>query len=193
MFSLFILVYSRLAMDEPVGPRRLCRAIGTGGFGSRRAWMNTLSKAAPLILTALCTALPARLGLIIIGNEGALVLGGLAAAAVGVPLSALPFPLAQLGMLLAAMGAGAVCIALCGGTAALARRQRHHLQPAADLHRHRRLRLPGRRPAARSGQPEQAVHATPSATSAVIGTIPGLDVHWGLVFGIVACVLARGF
>ncbi len=32
------------------------------------------------MLTALCVALPARAGLIIIGGEGALVLGGLAAA-----------------------------------------------------------------------------------------------------------------
>ena len=36
------------------------------------AFQNTLTKAAPLILTALCTALPARFGLIIIGGEGAL-------------------------------------------------------------------------------------------------------------------------
>ena len=35
-------------------------------------------RAAPLILTALCVAIPARLGLVMIGGEGALVLGGFA-------------------------------------------------------------------------------------------------------------------
>ena len=54
-----------------------------GAFGSWFSWQNTLTRAAPLILTALCTALPARLGLVIIGNEGALVVGGVAAAAGG--------------------------------------------------------------------------------------------------------------
>ncbi|HAR05527.1 MAG TPA: ABC transporter permease, partial [Pseudomonas sp.] len=51
-----------------------------GAFGSSFAWESTLQRAAPLMLTALCVALPARAGLIIIGGEGALVLGGLAAA-----------------------------------------------------------------------------------------------------------------
>ena len=41
---------------------------------------NTLQRSAPLILTALAVAIPARIGLIMIGGEGALVLGGFAAA-----------------------------------------------------------------------------------------------------------------
>ena len=49
-----------------------------GAFGTWFSFQNTLQRAAPLMLTALCTALPARLGLIVIGGEGALVLGGLA-------------------------------------------------------------------------------------------------------------------
>ena len=59
-----------------------------GGFGTAFSLQNTLQRAAPLILTALCVALPARLGLVIIGGEGALVLGGLAAAALALPLLA---------------------------------------------------------------------------------------------------------
>ena len=38
------------------------------------------------MLTALCTALPARLGLVVIGGEGALYVGGVAAAAVAAAL-----------------------------------------------------------------------------------------------------------
>ncbi len=191
LFSLFILAYSRLALDEPVGPSELCRALFTGGFGSRRAWMNTLSKAAPLILTALCTALPARLGLVIIGNEGALVAGGLAAAIVGVPLSALPFPLPQLGMLLCAMGAGAVLIALSGGlshwrgvNATISSLLLTYVMLGVFdylVEDPRWLRDP-----ASLNKPS----STPIGPGAGIGTIPGLDVHWGLAFGLVACLAA---
>src|SRR5574341_2275155 len=56
-------------------------SIYRGAFGSWFAWQNTLQLAAPLMLTALCTALPARLGLIVIGGEGALIMGGIAAVA----------------------------------------------------------------------------------------------------------------
>jgi general nucleoside transport system permease protein len=55
--------------------------IWTGGFGSAFSIQNTLQRAAPLILTGLAFAIPARIGLTLIGGEGALVLGGFAAAA----------------------------------------------------------------------------------------------------------------
>ena len=42
--------------------------------------------------------------------------------------------------------------------------------------------------AARPGQPQQAVDHGRSATPTCVGSIPGTDVHWGLVVGIVACV-----
>jgi ABC-type uncharacterized transport system permease subunit len=51
-----------------------------GAFGDAFSWQNTLQRAAPLMLTALCVAMPARAGLTVIGGEGALVLGGLACA-----------------------------------------------------------------------------------------------------------------
>src|SRR3954469_25899152 len=91
-------------------------AIYKAAFGSWYALQNTLIRAAPLILTALCTALPARLGLVIIGNEGALVAGGVAAAATGVALSTSAPPLmVQLSMAAAAMVVGGAWIALAGG------------------------------------------------------------------------------
>ena len=51
--------------------------IFQGAFGSSFAWQSTLLRASPLMLTALCVALPAQVGLIVIGGEGALALGGL--------------------------------------------------------------------------------------------------------------------
>src|SRR5450432_3770378 len=52
-----------------------------GSFGTWFSFQNTLLRAAPLMLTALATALPLRLGLVVLGGEGCMVLGGLAAAA----------------------------------------------------------------------------------------------------------------
>jgi ABC-type uncharacterized transport system permease subunit len=54
---------------------------------------------------------------------------------------------------------------------------------------HRALQAPRRRAAARPGQPEQAV-TLPLPEALRIGTIGPWDVHWGLVFGVVACVAA---
>src|SRR5260370_4130312 len=76
-----------LAIYQHVDPLEAFALMYQGAFGSWFSWQNTLTRAAPLILTALCTALPARMGLIIIGNEGALVVGGVAAAAAGIAVS----------------------------------------------------------------------------------------------------------
>ena len=89
-------------------------SIYRGAFGTWFSWQNTLTSAAPLMLTALCTALPARLGLIVIGGEGAVVLGGLAAALTGLALiDASPW-VALTGMALAAMLTGGLLIGLVG-------------------------------------------------------------------------------
>src|SRR6266446_292344 len=68
-------------------PLAVYRTIYRGAFGSWFSWQNTLQRAAPLMLTALCTALPAQLGLVVIGGEGALIVGALATVAIA---SALP-------------------------------------------------------------------------------------------------------
>ena len=47
-----------------------------------------MQRASPLLLTALCVALPGQLGLVIIGGEAAVVLGGLAATVAALPLIA---------------------------------------------------------------------------------------------------------
>src|SRR5262247_703467 len=64
-------------------PLEIYALIYRGAFASAFSWQNTLARAAPLVLTALCVALPAQAGLMVIGGEGALVLGGLAAAVLG--------------------------------------------------------------------------------------------------------------
>src|SRR5512137_62808 len=95
-------------------PLEVWRLLFVGAFGDAFSWQNTLQRAAPLMLTALCVALPARAGLVIIGGEGALVLGGLACAVVPYFVT-LPAGMAGTAvLLLAAALAGALWIALAG-------------------------------------------------------------------------------
>ena len=65
----------------PVG--RSYALLLQGGFGSRFAWTETLTRATPLILTGLAAAVAFRARLYNIGAEGQLYAGALAAVAVG--------------------------------------------------------------------------------------------------------------
>ena len=85
-----------------------------GAFGTWFSWQNTLTRAAPLILTALCTALPAHLGMVIIGGEGALLIGALSATAAALALPAAPPLAVQVAMAIAGMVGGGLWIALAG-------------------------------------------------------------------------------
>jgi ABC-type uncharacterized transport system permease subunit len=78
-FSIFLLALGKSPLD-------FFDLVERGGFGTAFSLQNTLVTSSPLILTALCVALPARIGLVIIGGEGALVLGGFASAAIAIPL-----------------------------------------------------------------------------------------------------------
>jgi len=65
----------------PVG--RAYALLLEGGFGSRFAWTETLTRATPLILTGLAAAVAFRARLYNIGGEGQLYAGAIAAVAVG--------------------------------------------------------------------------------------------------------------
>ncbi len=88
-----------------------------GGFGSRFAITETLTRATPLILTGLAAAVAFRARLFNIGAEGQLYAGALAAVAVGglhggSGFTALPAPILFVLMLLAAALAGALLLLL---------------------------------------------------------------------------------
>jgi ABC-type uncharacterized transport system permease subunit len=90
----------------PVG--RTYSLIFEGGFGSRFAWSETLTRATPLILTGLSAAIAFRAHFYNIGAEGQLYAGALAAVAVG-GMSGPPellFP----SMMIASMAAGALLL-----------------------------------------------------------------------------------
>ncbi|KPQ34770.1 MAG: simple sugar transport system permease protein [Phormidesmis priestleyi Ana] len=171
-------------------PFAVYASIYKAAFGGWSAWQNTLIRAAPLMLTALCTALPARLGLVIIGNEGALVMGGLGAMLVGLGLGTTLPPFAvQLAMGAAGMAAGGLWIMLAGAL-------RHYrgvnetissllLNYIAIAFLNHLVEGPLR---------DSSFITKPSSAELNpanwLGTIPGTRIHFGLFYGLVVCVIA---
>jgi simple sugar transport system permease protein len=161
-----------------------------GSVGSWFSIQNTLTRASPLILTALCTALPAQAGLMVIGGEGALVVGGLAAIAVGLPLADhAPAFMVQIVMAVTGMAVGAIWIAAAGAL--------RHWRGVNETISTLLLTYIGiaifnhivegimRDPASLN---KPSTRPLPAAD--MIANIPGMDVHWGLVYGIVFCIAA---
>jgi general nucleoside transport system permease protein len=77
-------------------------ALVAGSLGSVNAIINTLVQATPLVLTGLAVGFGFKAGLFNIGAQGQFLMGGLAAAAVGVASAGLP-PIAAIPL---AVGAG---------------------------------------------------------------------------------------
>jgi simple sugar transport system permease protein len=161
-----------------------------GAFGDWFSWQNTLQRAAPLMLTALCVVVPARAGLVVIGGEGALVLGGLACAALpyAVPL---PDNIVGTALVFAAGSlAGAFWIALVGWL-----RQFRGINEtisslllayiAIGIFKHL---VEGvlRDPASLNKPSTYAL-----SEGMRVGGIAGSDIHWGLALGVLTC-LATG-
>src|SRR3984957_13956149 len=109
LFALFLIGLGKSPLD-------FVSYVWRGGFGTAFSVQNTLQRSAPLILTALAVAIPARIGLIMIGGEGALVLGGFASAVVAIPLVLAKSPPALTWMLMAMAGAmaGAIWVGIAG-------------------------------------------------------------------------------
>jgi len=185
-----LLLFGGFVAFAGVSPLDVYAEMFLGSFGSWFSVQNTLTLASPLVLTALCTALPAQAGLMVIGGEGAFVIGGLTAVAVGLPLAAVAPPaVVQIGMAIVGMAAGAAWIAFAGAM--------RHWRGVNETISTLLLTYIGiailnhvvegvmRDPASLN---KPATHALPDAD--MIGNIPGMDVHWGLVYGLVFCVLA---
>ena len=183
LFSVFLVVLGK-------SPATFFSLIWTGGFGSSFSIQNTLQRSAPLILTGLAFAIPARIGLTLIGAEGALVLGGFTAAAVAIPLvtggiaPVLTLPI----MALSAMAVGAVWIGLAGWL----RHYRGVNETISSLllsyiavaimnfFVEGLLRDP-----ASANKPS----TMPIGDAYRVGSMPGTSVHWGLAAGLILAVV----
>jgi general nucleoside transport system permease protein len=179
LFGLFMAVTGR-------NPLAVYQEMFRGSFGTWFSFQNTLQRAAPLMLTALATALPLRLGLVVLGGEGAMVLGGLAAAAVAIhfhtPTSV------KLGMLLTGALVGGGWLAIAGALRAhrgvnetISTLLLNYIAIALLNHL---VEGPLRDPASLN-KPS----TLPIGDDNMLGTLPGLDVHWGLVWGLGACLV----
>jgi general nucleoside transport system permease protein len=182
MFGLFVALAGYNAWD-------VWTLLFLGAFGDAFSLQNTLLRAAPLMLTALCVALPARAGLTVIGGEGALVMGALACASVPY-LWQPPAGWVGTGVLLAAAAwAGAGWIALAG----FLRQYRGVNETisslllayvAVNVFKHL-VEGPLRDPGSLNKPSTYALQDT-----WLMGPMGAYDVHWGLVWGVGACVAA---
>lgn len=187
--ALALLLFGLFVWFAGVNPVDVWLLLFKGAFGDWYSWQNTLQRAAPLMLTALCVAIPARAGLVVIGGEGALVLGGLGAAALAhaVPLPGNVFGTAL--VCLAGAAAGACWIALAGWL-----RQYRGINEtisslllvyvAIGLFKHL-VEGPLRDPSSLNKPSTYEL-----AEGLRIVGIAGSDVHWGLVLGVLACLCA---
>ncbi len=180
-FSLFLLALGK-------SPAMFFDLVWRGAFSSWFSLQNTLQRAAPLLLTALCVALPAQLGLVVIGGEGALALGGLAATVAALPLIGLWPPLVQLVMAVAGAAAGGLWIAITGALRAyrgvnetVASLVLSYIGIALFNHL---VEGPLRDPASLNKPSTWGI-----GEATMLGKIPGTELQPGLLVGIAACVL----
>lgn len=183
LFSVFLLALGK-------SPATFFSLIWTGGFGSSFSIQNTLQRSAPLILTGLAFAIPARIGLTLIGAEGALVLGGFVAAAVAIPLvtGGVPAVVGLPAMAIAAMLVGAVWIGLAGWL--------RHFRGVNETISSLLLSYiaiaimnffveGALRDPASANKPS----TMPIGEAYRIGAMPGTSVHWGLAAGLLLAVV----
>ncbi|NEQ30157.1 MAG: ABC transporter permease [Leptolyngbya sp. SIO4C5] len=180
-------IFCAIAGANPFG---VYQSIYKAAFGSWSAWQNTLIRAAPLMLTALCTALPARLGLVIIGNEGALVIGGLAAVLVGLNLgTTLPAPAVQVGMALGGIVGGGLWIMAVG---ALRHYRGVNETISSLLMNYIAIAILNHLVEGPLRDPEFVTKpSSPELAEALwLGNLPATRIHFGLLYGLIACVIA---
>jgi ABC-type uncharacterized transport system permease subunit len=183
LFGIFILLIAHKNPFDVFG------LMYKGSFGTSFAWGNTLTRAAPLLLAGLCTALPARLGMVIIGGEGAIVIGGLTAAIVA-HLAGAASPGAVIPLMFACGAiAGGLWIALAGALKQF-RGVNETISSllliyiAIALLNHLVDKGPFWDPASLNNPSSPDI-----GLANHIGKMPWLDVHWGFGVGIVACLI----
>jgi simple sugar transport system permease protein len=181
IFAAFLLALGK-------SPADFIDLVWRGGFGTAFSFQNTLQRASPLILTALAVAIPARIGLVMIGGEGALVLGGFTAAAIAIPLVGNLPPIPTLiVMAVFAVATGAFWVGLAG----FLRYARGVNETISSL----LLTYIGIaimnffvEGALRDPTNPNKPSTMPIGDAYMIGKIPGTDVHWGFAVGVLLAI-----
>ena len=181
IFAIFLLAIGKSPVD-------FIAYVWRGGFGTAFSLENTLQRSSPLIMTALAVAIPARIGLIMIGGEGALVIGGFAAAALAIPMIGVVPPLITLILMaITAMAVGGFWVGIAG----FLRYARGVNETISSL----LLTYIGIaimnffvEGALRDISNPNKPSTKPLTHAYMVGTIPGTEVHWGIVAGVALCV-----
>ncbi|MDX2256228.1 MAG: ABC transporter permease [Pseudanabaenaceae cyanobacterium bins.39] len=184
-----LLVFGIFCAIQGKNPIAIYGTIYQSAFGNSFSWQGTLIRSAPLMLTSLCTALPAMLGLTIIGNEGALIVGGLGAISVGLALASFPSLVVQIGMAIAGLIAGGLWIMFVG---AIKYYRGVNETISSLLMNYIAIALlntlvegPMRDPSSLN-KPS----TYPIAAMNMLQSIPNTRVHYGLIYGLIACAIA---
>lgn len=180
LFGLFVLC-------SGVNPLDVYYDIYRGAFGTEYSWRSTMIHAAPIMLTALCVVMPARVGMMIIGGEGCVLLGGLMAAFTAHLMQSSPPIIVQAGMIIVGMSAGGLWITLCG---ALRQFRGVNETISSLLLNYIALAILNHCVEGPMHDPTSLDHPSSFPIGAVnmLGNIPGTEIHVGLIFGIIACV-----
>lgn len=180
LFGLFLLA-------NRLNPLEVYAVLWLGGFGTPFSLQATLTQAAPLMLTALCVAIPARAGLLVIGGEGALVAGGVCAVLAGVAAAGLPAGIGTAVVCAAGAAAGGAWIAMAGAL--------KHLRGVNEtistlLLNYIAIALLNHLVSGpiRDHAVSLKVTSWSIPQAYMVDAIPGIGVHWGLALGLLACL-----
>ncbi len=181
LFALFLLVIG-------ANPLEVFGYMVEGSVGSSFSVQNTILMSAPLLLVAFCTALPAKLGMVVIGGEGALVVGGLAAAVAGVALTEAPYFITMIGMFVVAFTVGGLWITIIGylkhykgANETIVGLLLNYIAIACMNH----LVEGSLRDPASLNKPS-TYHI---GADKMLGTVGGSDIHYGVIMGIILALL----
>jgi simple sugar transport system permease protein len=181
LFAVFLVAIGQSPID-------FVSYVWRGGFGTWFSLQNTLQRSAPLILTALAVAIPARIGLIMIGGEGALVLGGFAAAVLAIPMVGHAPPMLTLIIIaIFAMIVGGFWVGLAGYLR-YARGVNETISSLLLTYIGIAIMNFFVEGALRDLSDPNKPSTKPLGKDYMVGVIPGTEVHWGIVFGLVLCV-----
>jgi ABC-type uncharacterized transport system permease subunit len=181
LFAVFLLAIGK-------SPADFVAYVWRGGFGTAFSFQNTLQRSAPLILTALAVAIPARIGLIMIGGEGALVLGGFAAGALAIPLVGHAPPIVALViMAIFAMIVGAFWVGL-SGYLRYARGVNETISSLLLTYIGIAIMNFFVEGSLRDLSNPNKPSTMPIGDAYMIGKIPGTQIHWGFAYGLALCV-----
>jgi general nucleoside transport system permease protein len=170
-------------------PFAVYASIYKAAFGSWYSFQNTLVRAAPLMLCSLGTAIPFQLGLVMIGSEGALVIGGLCATIAGLQFPTASPLMVQVVMAVVGMTAGGLWLA---GAGALKHYRGVNETISSLLMNYIAIAILNQAINTWMRDPSSLNKPAsyPIPDEQMLQPLGDTTIHWGLVFGLIACFLA---